>query len=148
MRREMTLEEIQQHWDKDSEVDRTELGNEATKIPQLHSKYFKMFSAERLKLKQLEGKAKILHFDLWTYYQGSIDHDTLKSYGWDQNDHIILKQDIPMHIEANRTHIDSNLGLSYQREKVDFLEAIIKSLNGRGFNISAAINWEKFKVGI
>ena len=27
----MTLEEIQQHWDKDSEVDRTELGNEATK---------------------------------------------------------------------------------------------------------------------
>jgi|TARA_R110002096_G_scaffold253560_1_gene446492 hypothetical protein len=107
-----------------------------------------MFSTERLKLKQLEGKAKILHLDLWTYYQGSIDHDTLKSYGWDQNDHIILKQDIPMHIEANRTHIDSNLGLSYQREKVDFLEAIIKSLNGRGFNISAAINWEKFKVGI
>ena len=106
----MTLEEIQQHWDRDSEVDRTELGNEATKIPQLHSKYFKMFSTERLKLKQMEGKAKVLHLDLWTYYQG--------------------------------------LGLSYQKEKVDFLEAIIKSLNARGFNINAAISWEKFKVGI
>lgn len=144
----MTLEEIQQHWDKDSEVDRTELGNEATKIPQLHSKYFKMFSTERLKLKQMEGKAKVLHLDLWTYYQGSIDQDTLRDYGWEPNNNIILKVDIPMHIEANRTAIDSNLGLSYQKEKVDFLEAIIKSLNARGFNINAAISWEKFKVGI
>ena len=107
-----------------------------------------MFSTERLKLKQMEGKAKVLHLDLWTYYQGSIDQDTLRDYGWEPNNNIILKVDIPMHIEANRTAIDSNLGLSYQKEKVDFLEAIIKSLNARGFNINAAISWEKFKVGI
>ena len=35
-----------------------------------------------------------------------------------------------------------------QKEKVDFLESIIKSLNNRGFNLNAAIQWEKFKVGI
>jgi hypothetical protein len=144
----MTLEEIQNHWDKDSIVDTTELGSEATKIPQLHSKYFKMFSAERLKLKQMSEKSNVLKLDLWSYFQGSLDFDALQQYGWDQCNHIILKADIPMHIEANQTYIDSNLQKAYQKEKVDFLEAIIKSLNNRGFNINAAVQWEKFKVGI
>jgi len=37
---------------------------------------------------------------------------------------------------------------SIQQEKIELLESIIKSLTGRGFNIKAAIEWEKFKVGI
>jgi ribonucleotide reductase alpha subunit len=107
-----------------------------------------MFSAERLKLKQMSEKSNVLKLDLWSYFQGSLDFDALQQYGWDQCNHIILKADIPMHIEANQTYIDSNLQKAYQKEKVDFLEAIIKSLNNRGFNINAAVQWEKFKVGI
>ena len=60
----------------------------------------------------------------------------------------ILKADIQIHIDANQIWIDNNLKVAYQKEKVEFLESIIKSLNGRGFNINAAIQWEKFKVGI
>ena len=60
----------------------------------------------------------------------------------------ILKADLGIHIDANQNWIDNNLKMAYQKEKVDFLEAIIKSLNNRGFNINAAIQWEKFKVGI
>jgi hypothetical protein len=144
----MTLEEIQKHWDKDSVVDTTELGSEAAKIPQLHSKYFKMFSTERLKLKQMSEQANVLKLDLYSYFQGSMDFETLQGYGWEQCNNIILKVDIPMHMEANQTYIDSNLKYAYQKEKVDFLEAIVKSLNNRGFNINAAVQWEKFKVGI
>ena len=61
----MTLEEIQSLWSKDSEVDRTALGEEASKIPQLHSKYFKIFSTERLKLRHMELVNKQLYVDLW-----------------------------------------------------------------------------------
>ena len=60
----------------------------------------------------------------------------------------ILKSDITFYIDRNQDWVDSQLKLAMQKEKVDFLESIIKSLNGRGFNIIAAINWEKFKVGI
>jgi len=52
----MTLEQIQELWSKDAPVDRTELGEEAIKIPQLHSKYFKIYSTERLILKKMELK--------------------------------------------------------------------------------------------
>ena len=36
----------------------------------------------------------------------------------------------------------------YQQEKVDFLDSAIKSLTNRGFNLKAAIDWEKFKMGV
>lgn len=144
----MTLEQIQELWSKDAPVDRTELGEEAIKIPQLHSKYFKIYSTERLILKKMELESKQLWKDLWSYYQGHMDYEDLKERGWDQINTIILKADLNVHIDANKDWINNNLKLAYQREKVDFLEAIIKSLNNRGFNINAAISWEKFKVGI
>jgi hypothetical protein len=144
----MTLEQIQELWSKDSIIDRTELGNEAIKIPQIHSTYFKIYSTERLILRQMEFKSKALYKDLWSYYQGHMDYEELTDRGWEQINNIILKADMGIHIDSNQTWIDNNLKLAYQKEKVDFLEAIIKSLNNRGFNINAAVSWEKFKVGI
>ena len=144
----MTLEQIQELWSKDAPVDRTELGEEAIKIPQLHSKYFKIYSTERLILKKMELESKQMWKDLWSYYQGHMDYEDLTQRGWDQINNIILKADLNIHIDSNKDWINNNLKLAYQREKVDFLEAIIKSLNNRGFNINAAISWEKFKVGI
>lgn len=144
----MTLEQIQELWSKDAPVDRTELGEEAIKIPQLHSKYFKIYSTERLILKKMELESKQMWKDLWSYYQGHMDYEDLTERGWDQINNIILKADLNIHIDSNKDWINNNLKLAYQREKVDFLEAIIKSLNNRGFNINAAISWEKFKVGI
>ena len=144
----MTLEEIQALWSRDAPIDRTELATEATRIPQIHAKYFKIFSTERLVLRKLEEEAKQLKKDLWDYYQGNFDYEELKERGWDQINVRILKADIGHYIDADQNWVDNNLKVAYQREKVEFLESIIKSLNNRGFNINAAIQWEKFKVGI
>ena len=144
----MTLDQLNDEWSKDSQIDRTELGDEAIRIPQLHSKYFKLYSQERLTLRKSVEASKSLLRDLNFYYLGSLDMETISDYGWEQNEHIILKSDVSMHIDAHPDWIQSNLKIAYQQEKVDFLESIIKSLNGRGFNINAAIQWEKFKVGI
>ena len=144
----MTLEEIQAQWSKDAPFDRTDLASEASRIPQMHSKYFKIFSVERLLLRKLEQESKQLWKDLWEYYQGNFDYEELKDRGWDQINQRILKSDLNIYIDSNQNWIDNNLKVAYQKEKVDFLEAIIKSLNNRGFNINAAIQWEKFKVGI
>ena len=105
------------------------------------------FEHDRELLKLLE-ESKSLQLDLHSYFQGSLDYERLRELGWEQNDHIILKADIQMHIDANQDWINSNLKIAYQKEKVDLLESILKSLNNRGFNINAAIQWEKFKVGI
>lgn len=144
----MKLEEIQQLWLKDSKIDRTELGEESIKIPQLHSKYFKIFSDERLLLRKMEQDTKQLYKDLWDYFQGNMDYEDLEERGWKQNPLKILKQDLSVYIDSNEDWINNTLKVSYQKEKVDFLEAIIKSLTTRGYNIKAAVDWEKFKVGM
>ena len=60
----------------------------------------------------------------------------------------ILRADIPQYIDSDKDYIELSLKIAYQQEKVDFLESAIRSLNSRGFNIKAAVEWEKFKVGL
>ena len=47
----MTLDQLMEEWRKDSPVDSTELGIASLKIPELHSKYLKIYFEERRKLK-------------------------------------------------------------------------------------------------
>ena len=144
----MTLDEILDLWHVDSQLDRTELGEEALKIPQLHSKYYKIFATERLKLRKLQAEHKELSKAKCEYYNGTIDYDEMRDRGWDPNPLKILKQDIPQYVDADKDMINLNLKIAYHQEIVDFLDNAIRSLNSRGFNISAAIKWEQFKVGI
>ena len=60
---------------------------------------------------------------------------------------MILKADVPMYMEADKEIIDLSLKIGLQQEKVEFLESIIKSLNNRGYNIKAAIDFLKFTSG-
>lgn len=143
----MKLEDIQTLWEQDSNIDRTELGEESLRIPQLHSKYFKIFSAERLRLKQLESTEREMYKIRYEYYMGTIDIETLRQYGWEPNPLKILKTDIPMYIEADPILREYRYKIDIQKEKVDFLESIIKHLPNRGFNIKSAIEWTKFQHG-
>lgn len=143
----MKLEEIQVLWDKDSYVDRTELGEESLRIPQLHSKYYKIYSEERTTLRKWEVEYKRLHKEKHEYYSGTLSEDELRGNGWEPFALRILKTDIPMYLEADKDIARAKSMISAQQDKVEFVESIIKSLPSRGYQISAAITWEKFKVG-
>lgn len=144
----MKLEEIQTMWERDSQIDRTELGEESLRIPQLHSKYLKVFSQERLVLRKMEGDYKRLFRDKFEWYAGTISQELLNEYNWEPNPLKILRTDIPMHLEADTELNNADLRIEMQKEKVEVVEAIIKSLTTRGYNIKSAIEWEKFKMGV
>ena len=143
----MKLDEILDMWAGDCDVDRIELGNEALKIPKLHSKYLRVFSEERLILRKLEEERKELVKTKHDYYRGILPEEDLKANGWEPFQYNVLKSDIPMHIEADQDVIKINLKIAMQNEKVDTLESIIKSISNRGYLIKSAIDFEKFKVG-
>lgn len=143
----MKLEDIQQLWVNDSQIDRTELGEESLRIPQLHSKYFKIFSDERLSLRKYENMYK-QHYKLkYEYYNGTISEDELRDNDWEPFQLKILKSDISIYMQADKQLSELELRIELQKEKVEFLESIIKNLPARGYQIKAAIDWEKFKVG-
>ena len=44
--------------------------------------------------------------------------------------------------------IDLNLKMAYQQEIVDVIDAIMKEINSRQWNIRNAIEWRKFENGV
>lgn len=143
----MKLDDIHSLWADDCNIDRTELGEESLRIPKLHSKYLRMYSEERMLLRKLEEERKELVKLKHDYYRGILPEEDLKANGWTPFQLSVLKSDVPLYLDADQDVIKLNLKISVQQEKVDTLEAIVRSISNRGYLIKNAIEYEKFKVG-
>lgn len=143
----MRIDDIYALWEKDSNIDRTELGEESLKIPQLHHKYFKLFSQERIVQRALENDYKELYRAKHEYYQGILSEEELDERKWEPQQLKILRADLPLYLEADRDLQTLKSKIQLQQEKIDFLESVIKSLQNRGYQIKAAIEWTKFQMG-
>jgi len=143
----MRLEDVQTAWEEDSHIDRSELGEESLKIPKLHSKYFRIFTGERLLFRKLDSEMKQLKLSKFEFYTMGPTEET-HLLGWKlPAQGKILKSEVNNYIEADKDIVALSLKIGVQNEKIDLLESIIKSLVGRGFNIKSAIEWERFKTG-
>jgi hypothetical protein len=142
----MKIDSIYEEWGKDSEIDKTELGDESIRIPKLHHKYYQIYTAEKMLLRKYDADMRKLKLDKYEFYTMGPNEDTPKDWKLPPRG-MILKTDIPMYIEGDKDIIDLSLRIGIQQEKVDLLESIIKSLTNRGFQIKAAIDFLKFTMG-
>lgn len=143
----MKIEEIYEMWAKDSEIDQTNVSGESANIPKLHNKYFRVYMEEGMKLRQFRAKYKQLKLLKEQYYKGELDITELQEYGWEPQPLKILRQDIPNYIDADKDIIDLSLKIGMQEEKVNYLEAIIKMISNRGFQLKTIVDWERFRTG-
>jgi hypothetical protein len=143
----MKIEDIVSEWDKDCKIDETELDREATKIPKLHNKYLKIFMGERVVLFKLKAENKRIRKTLIEYYLGELDREELSEINRDQFYKKLLKNEVETYLEADDMYIENTLKVSVQGEKVAYVEAIVKSLNNRHFQIKSAIDWVRFTQG-
>lgn len=143
----MTIDEILENWQQDANIDKTELGEEALKIPKLHHKYYQFFVKEKMMLRKHESEMKQLRLDKYEFLTQGPNEET-KDKGWKLPPKgMILKGDIPMYLEGDQDIINLSLKIGYQQEKVELLESIIKSIMNRNFVIRAGIDWQKFTMG-
>jgi len=143
----MKIEEIYEMWAKDSEIDQTNISGESANIPKLHNKYFKHYVDEGLRLKKMKAEYKQLVKLKGEYYRGELDIAELKQYGWEPISLKILKSDISTYVEADSDVINMSLRIGMQEEKVGYLEAIIKMVSNRGFQLKTIVDWERFRTG-
>ncbi len=142
----MKLEEIEAEWEIDAKIDKTQLSNEALKISSLQGKYYKWYVREILQLKGLDEAINILKLEKWEFYTQGPTKET-EARGWKFPGAVILKAEVDRYMQADPDIIKANLNAAKQKEKVNFLKHIIDSLNGRSWNIRAAIDFEKFRAG-
>ena len=115
----MNLEDLKLNIAKDASVDSSELGNEAIRTPQLHSKYL-----------CLHADFKLIHYRNLGAMIFQID--SYKSLG-----------DI-----LNDMENDNLSELGYCSGDEDVVEEFLKVLNNRNFSIKSAIDWFKMTQGI
>lgn len=143
----MTLEELNELWAKDAKIDESVLGHEAIKIPQLHNKYYTLYSKEVLRFRKNKAELKELEHAKFEWYTGNMAEEDMKARGWRPNSLKILRADVNKYIESDKDIINLSLKIDYQMQLANYLEDIIKQINNRNFMIRAAIDWAKFQSG-
>ena len=103
---------------------------------------------EKLILEKYESQLKILKRDKWLYYSGKMSEEELKKKGWQSFDLSILKQDLDRFIDSDSDVINLGNKVFLQREKVNYIENVIKIIAGKMWNIKSAIEWIKFTQGV
>lgn len=143
----MKYEEICDMWDKDSSIDTTKLDKSTINCAKLHSKYLRLLLSEKKELRQLEASMKLLKLEKTEFLLYGPSKET-QSKGWvlppKGN---IVKVELPLYLEADHDIISLSLNIGSCQEKIYALESILKSINSMGYNINAAIDYQKFMGG-
>jgi len=143
----MKFDDIMDLWQQDANMDKSELGEESLKIPLLHHKYYKLLVNEGLLMKKFEQDYKAMYRLKFEYYMGVLDEETLHEHQWEPFQLKVLKQDLSTYIDSDNDMQAIQAKIDIQKQKISFLESVVKIVSNRGFLIKNAIDWERFKVG-
>ena len=144
----MKLEEIQELWNRDREIDISELATESIRIPQIHDKYLKIYIDEKIKLRKLQlNLAKISKMKS-DYYSGRMSQEELDRLEWQPFLVKVLKGEVNSYVESDDDIIKLKETIALMEEKINYIDSVIRMINNRGFQIKSAIDWIKYKDGI
>lgn len=144
----MNLDDLKASISKDSQMDSTELGVEALKIPQIHSKYLSILADVKLLLTKHQNELAIIKLRKWKIYTGKASKEELEAWGEEPSELTLLKSDVEQFIEADPKVIELKSKLAVTEVKHRMLEEFLKALNNRNFAIKSAIEWQKMMNGI
>ena len=140
----MKLEDIQELWHKDREIDYTELGTESIRIPRIHDKYLKICTDERIRLKGVEFELSKLVRAKTEYYSGKMSQEELETRGWEQYLGRLLKNEMVSYIESDEDVIKLKQQIVVLQDKVNYLGSVISMVTNREFQIKTALYCIKF----
>ena len=144
----MNIDSIKEMVGIDLAMDGTELADESVRIPLLHGKYLNIFHDESIILRKHDTDYKMLRKLKWEYYGGKMSEHEIKSLGWLPFEHRILRQDLDIYLEADTDLLRIQLKIGLQKQKVEYLDSVMKGINNRQWVIRNAIDFLKFKSGV
>ena len=125
-----TLNEIQDEWSIDCKVNELNLGQESTRIPELHSKYLNQLTTFKLQLRKSQSDLLSLRRVKWKYFRGELDQKELNNLGWDQ-----YLGNAPLNNQMNE-YLDTDADVIRLTDKVEYINTcltqcdyIMKSIN-------------------
>lgn len=143
----MNFEDLQNAWDSDSKIDSTNIGQESIQTAQLHAKYIKIYSAEKMKLIKFQHNYKLLRAQKKEFFINPTK-ELMVEKQWKIPDRgKILKSEIESFLDYDNELLELELKIGIQQEKVEYVKMILQSINGRTFAIKNFIEERKWLSG-
>ena len=133
-------------WEKDSRMDKDNLHDESVKIPQLHQKYYTLYTTIKLlKAKSIDTLNKT-RLERYNYYSGKASAETYveEPFPYKVRD----KESMSLHLNADTKLSTIKLKVDYYDVMLEYLEDILKMLHNRGYQLKSAIDFLKFQAGM
>lgn len=145
----MNIEQLQEEWDRDSEIDDNYLGEHATKTPKLHAKYIKLLVNVKLKHTKLQSDYNILRKNKFRYFRGELSRDELQVLDWSQWQGIKpLKNEMDEFLQGDTELNTLRVKIDYLETMIYFLESVLGQIKARDWQLKSAIEWKKFLAGM
>jgi len=141
----MNLEQIQEMWERDSQIDPDNLHDESLKIPQLHSKYYTLYNTITLLKEKARETYNRVKLERYNYYTGKAPAEVYQEEPFPYK--VRDKEAIQRHMDADERLNKIDMKIRYYDTELRFLEEIIKTVANRTFQIKNAIEWQKFQAG-
>lgn len=142
----MNLDEIQSMWERDSEIDPDNLHDESIKIPQLHQKYYTLYTTTKLLSKKAEDTYNKLKLERYNYYSGKASAEVYveEPFPYKVRD----KESMTLHMNADEKLSKARLKVEYYQTMIEALEDILRMVHSRGYQIKNSIDYLRFMSGM
>ena len=142
----ITLDKLQEMWEKDSKINPDELHTESLNIPSLHAKYFELYNTIFLLRKKAEQQRKNIRHERYEYFSGKADPDVYIENPFPKK--IRDKDTMTKYLDADEKLSNSSLKIEYYDTMLTYLESILKVIQNRTYQIKNAIEFMRFNAGM
>ena len=145
----MNIEQIQQMWETDAEIDDNYLGEQSTATPKLHAKYVKLLVQAKLKLTKVQSDYNLMRKAKFRYYRGEMSRDELTDLGWNQWQGVKpLKNEMDEFLTGDDDLNTLKVKIDYLETMIYLLESILGQIKARDWQIKSGIEWKRFLAGM
>lgn len=145
----MNIEQLQDAWDIDCQIDDKFLGETTTATPKLHAKYLRILVNVKLKHTKLSSDHNILRKNKFRLYRGELSREELTNLGWEQWQGLKpIKSEMDEFLSGDTDLNTLKVKIDYLETMIYFLESVMGQLKARDWQIKSAITWKQFLAGM
>jgi hypothetical protein len=145
----MNIEQIQDMWETDAEIDDNYLGENSTATPKLHAKYIKLLVQAKLKLTKVQSDYNLMRKAKFRYYRGEMSREELTDLDWAQWQGVKpLKNEMDEFLTGDGDLNTLRVKIDYLETMIYLLESILGQIKARDWQIKSGIEWKRFLAGM
>jgi hypothetical protein len=144
----MNIEQLQEMWESDANIDGVHLDDEAIKTSKLHAKYIKVLVQVKLKHTKLQSDYNLLRKSKFRYFRGEMSRDELKETGWDQWQGVKpLKNEMDEFLTGDGDLNQLEVKIKYLETMIYMIESILGQIKARDWQIKSAVEFKRLLAG-